>query len=93
MIVGRFATCCRAACALILFAASTAAQALTSSAVFGYSGSAASDTRLELVTDTGVYTVFAQNLPDPSAIQTEQVNYETVKIYDRTGQHLHPSPF
>lgn len=45
-----------------------------------------------------VYTLFAQNLPDPSAIQTEQVTYETVKIYDRTGQHLlyesiDPRPF
>jgi len=36
----------------------------------------------------GVYAYFAQDLPDPSAIQTEQVAYETVKIYDRTGQHL-----
>jgi hypothetical protein len=57
MIVGRFATTCRAAFALILFAASTAAQALTSSAVFAYSGIAPSDTRLELVTNTGVYTL------------------------------------
>lgn len=45
-----------------------------------------------------VYTLFAQNLPDPSAIQTEQVTYETVKIYDRTGEHLlyesiDPRPF
>ncbi len=46
----------------------------------------------------GVYTLFAQNLPDPSAIQTEQATYETVKIYDRTGAHLlyesiDPRPF
>ena len=46
----------------------------------------------------GVYAFFAQDLPDPSAIQTEQVTYETVKIYDRTGQHLlyesiDPRPF
>jgi membrane peptidoglycan carboxypeptidase len=45
-----------------------------------------------------VYSYFAQGLPDPSAIQTEQVEYETVKIYDRTGQHLlyesiDPRPF
>ena len=45
-----------------------------------------------------VYTLFAQNLPDPSSIQTEQATYETVKIYDRTGQHLlyesiDPRPF
>ncbi len=61
MIVDRFSTRCRAACALILFAASTAAQALTSSAVFGYSGAAPSDTRLELVTNTGVYTLGPTN--------------------------------
>jgi membrane peptidoglycan carboxypeptidase len=46
----------------------------------------------------GVYAYFAQDLPDPSAIQTEQSTYETVKIYDRTGQHLlyesiDPRPF
>ena len=40
------------------------------------------------VTAAGVYSLFAQNLPDPSAIQTEQATFETVKIYDRTGQHL-----
>jgi membrane peptidoglycan carboxypeptidase len=49
-------------------------------------------------TAAGVYSFFAQGLPDPSAIQTEQVTYETVKIYDRTGQHLlyesiDPRPF
>jgi membrane peptidoglycan carboxypeptidase len=36
----------------------------------------------------GVYSYFAQGLPDPSAIQTQQATFETVKIYDRTGQHL-----
>ena len=46
----------------------------------------------------GVYAYFAKDLPDPTAIQTEQVTYETVKIYDRTGQHLlyesiDPRPF
>ncbi len=45
-----------------------------------------------------IYTLFAQNLPDPSSIQTEQATYETVKIYDRTGKHLlyesiDPRPF
>ncbi len=45
-----------------------------------------------------VYAYFARDLPDPSAIQTEQARYETVKIYDRTGQHLlyesiDPRPF
>ena len=46
----------------------------------------------------GVYAYFAQGLPDPSAIQTQQSTYQTVKIYDRTGQHLlyesiDPRPF
>ncbi|HEX9117031.1 MAG TPA: transglycosylase domain-containing protein [Anaerolineae bacterium] len=46
----------------------------------------------------GVYAYFAQDLPDPTAIQTQQSTYETVKIYDRTGQHLlyeaiDPRPF
>jgi membrane peptidoglycan carboxypeptidase len=46
----------------------------------------------------GVYAYFAQDLPDPGAIQTEQATFETVKIYDRTGQHLlyesiDPRPF
>ena len=36
----------------------------------------------------GVYRYFARNLPDASAIETEQVEFETVRIYDRTGQHL-----
>lgn len=46
----------------------------------------------------GVYAYFAQGLPDPTAIQTQQASYETVKIYDRTGKHLlyesiDPRPF
>lgn len=46
----------------------------------------------------GVYTFFARDLPDASAIETEQVEFETVRIYDRTGQHLlyesfDPRPF
>ena len=50
------------------------------------------------VSAASVYTLFAQNLPDPSSIQTEQETYETVKIYDRTGTHLlyesiDPRPF
>ncbi len=60
---------------------------LVFSLIFGAVGSVA-----------GAYTFFAQNLPDPSSIQTEQATYETVKIYDRTGQHLlyesiDPRPF
>ncbi len=46
----------------------------------------------------GVYYYFTRNLPDPSTIVTEQENFETVKIYDRTGQVLlyesiDPRPF
>ena len=36
----------------------------------------------------GVYAYFAQDLPDPSAIEQAQQDFETTKIYDRTGQHL-----
>ncbi len=36
----------------------------------------------------GVYAYYAKDLPDPEAIETRQVQYETTKIYDRTGQHL-----
>ena len=32
-----------------------------------------------------VYASFAASLPDPTAIETEQENFETSKIYDRTG--------
>jgi membrane peptidoglycan carboxypeptidase len=50
------------------------------------------------VSTAAVYNYFAQGLPDPTAIQTEQATFETVKIYDRTGQHLlyesiDPRPF
>jgi membrane peptidoglycan carboxypeptidase len=46
----------------------------------------------------GVYAYFARDLPDAQAIETEQVSFETVKIWDRTGQHLlyeaiDPRPF
>ncbi|RME50672.1 MAG: PBP1A family penicillin-binding protein [Caldilineae bacterium] len=33
-----------------------------------------------------VYAHYAAQLPDPSAIETEQENFETTKLYDRTGQ-------
>ena len=36
----------------------------------------------------GVYSYYAQDLPDPGAIETEQDNFETTKIYDRTGNTL-----
>ena len=35
-----------------------------------------------------VYDSFAQQLPDPTAIETEQEDFETSKIYDRTGTVL-----
>ncbi|MCS6843499.1 MAG: transglycosylase domain-containing protein [Caldilineales bacterium] len=46
----------------------------------------------------GVYAYFARQLPDASAIETQQEEFETVRIYDRTGQHLlyesfDPRPF
>ncbi|GAB4543063.1 MAG: PBP1A family penicillin-binding protein [Anaerolineae bacterium] len=36
----------------------------------------------------GVYSYYAKDLPDPHAIETEQEDFETTKIYDRTGQVL-----
>ncbi|MCD6291512.1 MAG: transglycosylase domain-containing protein [Anaerolineae bacterium] len=49
-------------------------------------------------TAAGVYAYFARQLPDASAIETEQEQFETVRIYDRTGKHLlyesiDPRPF
>jgi membrane peptidoglycan carboxypeptidase len=49
-------------------------------------------------TAAGIYTYFARDLPDATAIETEQEQFETVRIYDRTGQHLlyesiDPRPF
>ena len=46
----------------------------------------------------GIFYYFTRNLPDPSAIVTEQENFETVKIYDRTGtvllyESIDPRPF
>ncbi len=35
-----------------------------------------------------IYSYYAQDLPDPRAIETEQENFETTKIYDRTGNVL-----
>jgi membrane peptidoglycan carboxypeptidase len=74
---------------LVIFAVAVLAANLIVfvSLVFGAVASAAT-----------VYSYFAQGLPDPSAIQTEQVKYETVRIYDRTGEHLlyesiDPRPF
>jgi membrane carboxypeptidase/penicillin-binding protein len=35
-----------------------------------------------------VYNSFAQQLPDPTAIETEQEDFETTKLFDRSGQVL-----
>lgn len=35
-----------------------------------------------------VYDSFARQLPDPTAIETEQEDFETTKIYDRSGKTL-----
>lgn len=35
-----------------------------------------------------VYESFAQQLPDPTAIETEQEDFETTKIFDRSGRVL-----
>ncbi len=46
----------------------------------------------------GVYMYFARQLPDPSVIEAAQEEFQTVKIYDRTGRYLlyeaiDPRPF
>ncbi|HHJ06686.1 MAG TPA: penicillin-binding protein, partial [Anaerolineae bacterium] len=33
-----------------------------------------------------IYASFAAELPDPTAIETEQEDFETTKLYDRSGQ-------
>ncbi|MGD2206795.1 MAG: transglycosylase domain-containing protein, partial [Anaerolineae bacterium] len=39
-------------------------------------------------TVVSVYTYYAKDLPDPNEIVTAQENFETTKIYDRSGQVL-----
>ena len=46
----------------------------------------------------GIYNSYAEQLPDASIIETQQDNFQTVRIYDRTGQYLlyesvDPRPF
>jgi len=46
----------------------------------------------------GIYTFYAQQLPDAGIIEQQQDEFETVRIYDRTGEHLlyesvDPRPF
>jgi penicillin-binding protein 1C len=36
----------------------------------------------------GIYSYYTADLPDPRSIETEQENFETTKIYDRTGKVL-----
>ncbi len=45
---------------------------------------------IALVIGSGVavYAYYARDLPDPSAIEQVQQQFKTVRIYDRTGQHL-----
>ena len=53
---------------------------------------------LGMATLMGIYNAYAAQLPDVSIIETEQDEYETVRIYDRTGRYLlyesvDPRPF
>lgn len=46
----------------------------------------------------GIYSSYAAQLPDVSVIETQQEEFETVRIFDRTGNHLlyesvDPRPF
>ena len=46
----------------------------------------------------GIYTSYAAQMPDASVIELQQDEFETVRIYDRTGNHLlyesiDPRPF
>jgi 1A family penicillin-binding protein len=43
---------------------------------------------LGIGTVAGVYAYYAKDLPDPGQIETAQEEFETTKIYDRTGQVL-----
>jgi penicillin-binding protein 1C len=51
-----------------------------------------------MATALGIYSFYARQLPDASIIESQQDEFETVRIYDRTGQHLlyesvDPRPF
>lgn len=55
-------------------------------------------TTLGVMTVVGVYRTYAAQLPDASIIETQQDEFQTVRIYDRTGQNLlyesvDPRPF
>ncbi len=51
-----------------------------------------------VATVIGIYNVYAAQLPDASVIESQQDEYQTVRIYDRTGKYLlyesvDPRPF
>lgn len=53
---------------------------------------------LGVITTVGVYRTYAAQLPDVNAVENQQDEFQTVRIYDRTGQHLlyesvDPRPF
>lgn len=55
-------------------------------------------TSLGVATIYGIYTTYAAQLPDANVIELQQDEFETVRIYDRTGNHLlyesiDPRPF
>ncbi|RIK30976.1 MAG: hypothetical protein DCC55_36970, partial [Chloroflexi bacterium] len=55
-------------------------------------------TTLGVMTVAGIYRTYAAQLPDANVIETQQEEFETVRIFDRTGQHLlyesvDPRPF
>ena len=55
-------------------------------------------TGIVAATVTGIYNSYAAQLPDVGVIEQEQDQFQTVRIYDRTGKHLlyesvDPRPF
>ncbi|MEX1018567.1 MAG: biosynthetic peptidoglycan transglycosylase, partial [Litorilinea sp.] len=55
-------------------------------------------TGVSAATVFGIYTAYAQQLPDASQIESQQDDFQTVRIYDRTGNYLlyesvDPRPF
>ena len=49
-------------------------------------------------TALGIYSFYAEQLPDASVIELQQEEFQTVRIYDRTGEYLlyesvDPRPF
>ncbi|OUC05122.1 hypothetical protein RY27_29175, partial [Litorilinea aerophila] len=55
-------------------------------------------TGVGVATVVGIYNTYAAQLPDASVIESQQEEFQTVRIYDRTGRHLlyesvDPRPF